>query len=112
MLLTVCVTVGCERGPSPGEQDALGAAVWEAQCGTCHTEGGIGARITPPGLAAYGTVGGLVSYTRMAMPYGLGGTLPDDEYLAVAAFLLHEHGLLPDDVAVGPSSTEPLRLEP
>ena len=113
MLIAVSAAAsGCERGPSPPgqspeEQDALGAEIWGAQCGFCHTEGGIGTRLTPSGLAAYGSPGGLVDYTRLAMPYGMGGTLADDEYRAVVAYLLHEHGLVPDDVAVGPEHAEP-----
>ena len=100
-------TSGCERGVSPGEQNALGAEIWEAKCQFCHTEGGLGTRITPSGLAVYGSPGGLVDYTRLAMPYGMGGSLTDDEYRAVVAYLLHEHGLIPDDMAVGPESSEP-----
>ncbi len=113
MLVAVSgATSGCERGLSPPglspeEQNAQGAEIWEAKCRMCHTEGGIGTRITPLGLAAYGSPGGLVDYTRLAMPYAMGGTLTDDEYRAVVAFLLHEHGLIPDDMAVGPESAEP-----
>ena len=102
---------GCERGPSPEEQNALGAEVWGARCQFCHTEGGLGTRITPAGLAAYGSAGGLVDYTKLAMPYGMGGTLTDDEYHAVVAFLLHEYGLLPKNVAVGLERADTLRLE-
>ncbi len=112
MFVTVSATLaGCERGLSPGEQNALGAAVWEAQCQACHTEGGIGTRLTPPALAEYGSPGGLVDYTRLAMPYGMGGALTDDEYRAVVAFLLHEHGLLPENMAVGTASADTVRLE-
>jgi len=102
---------GCERGPSPDEQNTLGASVWEAKCQFCHTEGGLGTRITPASLASRGSVGNLVDYVRLAMPYGLGGTLPDEEYRAVVAFLLHEHGLLPENLAVGPASADTFRLE-
>ena len=112
MLVTVSgAASGCERGPSPEEQNALGAEVWGARCQFCHTEGGLGTRITPAGLAAYGSVGGLVDYTKLAMPYGMGGTLTDDEYHAVVAFLLHEHGLLPKNVAIGLEGVDTLRLE-
>ncbi len=102
---------GCERGLSPAEQNALGAEVWGARCAFCHTEGGLGTRITPPGLASYGSLGNLVDYVRLAMPYGMGGTLTDEEYHAVVAFLLHEHGLLPENMAVGPASADTFRLD-
>ena len=111
MLVAVSVALaGCERGLSPAEQNTLGAEVWEVRCGFCHTEGGLGPRVTPPMLASYRSVGNLVDYTRRTMPYGLGGTLPDDEYRAVVAFLLHEQGLLPDTMAVE-ATTADMRLE-
>jgi len=112
MLVAVSgATSGCERGPSPEEQNALGAEIWEAKCQFCHTEGGLGTRITPVVLAQYGSPAGVVDYTRLAMPYGMGGTLTDDEYHAVVAFLLHEHGLIPVDMAVGPASVDTFQLE-
>jgi len=112
MLVTVSAALaGCKRGMSPGEQNALGAAVWEAQCQACHTEGGIGPRLTRPVLASRRSPGLLVDYTRLTMPYGMGGALTDDEYRAVVAFLLHEHGLLPENMAVGTASADTVRLE-
>jgi cytochrome c len=112
VLVTVSAApAGCERGLSPGEQNAKGAAVWEAKCQFCHTEGGLGPRVTPAVLASYGSPAGVVEYTRLAMPYGMGGTLTDDEYHAVVAYLLHEHGLLPVDMAVGPASADTFQLE-
>ena len=112
VLVTVSAALaGCERGLSPGEQNTLGASVWEAKCRFCHTEGGLGTRITPAGLASYRSVENLVDYIRLAMPYGMGGTLTDDEYRAVVAFLLHEHGLLPANMAVEAASADTFRLE-
>lgn len=102
---------GCGRELSPGEQNALGAAVWEAQCRACHAQGGIGARLSRTGLASYRSTERLVDYIRLAMPYGMGGALTDDEYRAVVAYLLHEHGLLPDTVAVGPTTVDSLWSE-
>jgi hypothetical protein len=45
------------------------------------------------------------------MPYGMGGALTDDEYRAVVAHMLHEHGLLPDTVEVGPMTEDILWSE-
>lgn len=108
-LVTVAASLGgCGRAPTPADQHAVGATVWELHCLACHTQdGGIGARLTQAGLASYGSAGRLVDYTRLAMPYGLGGTLTDDQYRAVVAYLLHEHGLLPDSVAVGSENGAP-----
>ncbi len=102
---------GCGREPSPHEQNAQGVAVWETYCQACHTQGAIGTRLTLSGLASYGSPARLVDYTRLAMPYGMGGALTDDEYRAVVAYLLHEHGLLPANMAVGPASADTFQSE-
>lgn len=44
-------------------------------------------------LARFQTVGQLYAYIRVAMPFEYPGVLPDDEYLAIAAFLMRENGL-------------------
>ena len=112
-LVTVSASAaGCERESSPGDQNALGAAVWEASCRECHNQGGIGPRLTRPVLASRRSPGLLVDYTRLTMPYGMGGTLTDDEYRAVVAYLLHEHGLLPESMSVGSARADTFRLEP
>ena len=89
----------------------MGAAVWGAHCQACHAQGGIGTRLTRTGLASYRSPERLVDYTRLAMPYGMGGVLTDDEYRAVVAYMLHEHGLLPETVAVGPTTPDTLWSE-
>ncbi len=78
----------------------MGASIWETYCLECHSPGGIGPRIRASALTAYQTPAGLVSYTRLTMPYGMGGVLSDEEYFAVVAYLLHEFELLSEDVAL------------
>ena len=85
--------------------------MWEAHCHACHAQGGIGARLTRAGLASYRSPDRLVDYVRLAMPYGMGGVLTDGEYRAVVAYMLHEHGLLPDTVAVGLTTADTLWSE-
>ena len=80
-------------------QAIRGKDVYARSCAACH-----GANFQPaPGVppvkgAAFlanwrgKSVGDLYDYTRTNMPTGAGGSLPDDEYLAVVAFLLEANG--------------------
>lgn len=42
-------------------------------------------------LSQFQTLGQLYAYIRVAMPYEYPGVLPDEEYLAITAFLAREH---------------------
>ena len=44
-------------------------------------------------LRRFTTLGQLYAYIRVSMPYEYPGALPDEEYLAIAAFLARAHGL-------------------
>lgn len=84
-----------------------GRGVYTRACAACH-----GANFQPaPGspvlkggafLANWRgrSVGDLFTYTRQTMPVGMGGSLPDAQYLAVIAYLLSENGF--------PAGTSPL----
>ncbi len=111
VLLVPAALVSCGSELSADEQHAAGAQVWEVYCRECHSEGGIGTRISPSALASYRSAGALLDYTRLAMPYGMNGVLTDDEYAAVVAFLLHEHGLLPLETALDPAAAANIPLE-
>ena len=50
-------------------------------------------------LARFGSAAGLHGYVRATMPRWNPGSLDDDEFLDVTAFVLHLAGLLPDDVS-------------
>jgi len=49
-------------------------------------------------LAKFGSAAGLHAYVRATMPRWNPGSIDDDEFLDVTAFVLHLAGLLPDDV--------------
>jgi mono/diheme cytochrome c family protein len=49
-------------------------------------------------LAKFGSAAGLHAYVRATMPRWNPGSLDDDEFLDVTAYVLHLAGLLPDDV--------------
>jgi hypothetical protein len=82
------------------------------RCGYCHdVPNGIGAALTPRTLAAYGTLGALDGYLRVAMPHEAPGSLPTAEYDAILAYLIESRELVPDgeELDALPDST---RLRP
>lgn len=102
----------CER-PTAGNIER-GELLYRRDCAQCHeAESGIGSRLTPRGLASFGTGLGLFNYTRRYMPYNAEGTLPDQDYLDITAYLLVEHGFASSEVVLMEESGAdiPLTLE-
>ncbi len=94
-----------------------GGALFRARCAKCHGaegQGGDGPRLigAPNGLAGYETTPKLYEFVRTNMPVDDPGTLKDDEYWDVLAFLLDANRLLPPDVVLGPDTAEGVRLSP
>jgi hypothetical protein len=59
----------------------------------------------PGALAAFGTPDALFEFLLRTQPPQRPGALAEDEYWALAAFLLHENGRLPEDVQLGQRDT-------
>lgn len=73
---------------------------WESGChGERPYERGFTLPATVPAVVGQGslerfqTAGQLYAYIKAAMPYQAPGTLSDEEYLAITAFLAREHGV-------------------
>lgn len=49
--------------------------------------------VGPDSLERFRTAGQVYAYVKAAMPYQAPGTLSDEEYLAITAFLAREHGV-------------------
>ncbi len=83
-----------------GAQAEAGATVYEAACAVCHLANLQGSGEAPQ-LAGtdFRTFRGnqpaaeLLSYLRAAMPPGQEGSLTDEEYAAVTAYLMRENGV-------------------
>lgn len=85
----------CGRGDEPAEAPMDGEYAYTIRCSYCHdVPNGIGAELTPRVLAAYSTVGALDRYLRFAMPQETPGSLPNDEYEAILAYLIESRGLV------------------
>ncbi len=98
------------RGLPPGRGTAVeGKAIFDAQCASCHGEGGRGATAEelvgepkPPhkdnmskaigSYWPYATT--LFDFTRRSMPPSAPGSLSADQLYAVTAYLLHANGIV------------------
>lgn len=109
LLLAPILVVACGGGsssgaktPSSGEsspQLARGFQVYTEQCSTCHAAGGVGKAKNPPlvgdkALADYHSAKDLFDYIKANMPPSKEGSLPDDDYWAVTAWILDKNGIL------------------
>lgn len=97
------------------EQVAAGRDVYAEECAKCHGEqgeGGTGPVVIGGSrrIASYGTTDRLYDYVSRTMPFDDAGSLSEDQYWEVIAYLLDANELLPADVVLGPDS-ETITLE-
>jgi alcohol dehydrogenase (cytochrome c) len=89
------------------EQAEFGGAVYRTACAACHLPDLRGAFEAPelagPNFpATWGSrpVGALLTRIRETMPPGAAGSLTDEEYAAVVAYLMRENGVAPGNSAL------------
>ena len=91
----------------PPEQVARGEAVWNAACADCHgpdsTFDDAPLLLTPGSLRSYPHAAAAFQYARDSMPNDDPGSLPEQDYWDVLAFLLQQHGI-DHDVELGPDT--------
>jgi mono/diheme cytochrome c family protein len=128
-LATVLVTLGLLAGPwaleaqdgeatvrdgvYTEEQAAQGSRVFEAECAFCHAPAEFSGRIFQ--ITWQGrSVGALFTQVKTTMPLDRPGSLTDEQYAAVVAYILRlnqypagDHALAPD-----PESLNLIRIEP
>lgn len=100
---------------SQAEQVAAGQGVYAADCAQCHGEQGQGG--TGPLLiggnkriASYENTTRLFDYVSRTMPFDTPGSLSEQQYWDVIAYLLEENDLLPADTVLTPEA-DPVALE-
>jgi S-disulfanyl-L-cysteine oxidoreductase SoxD len=94
---------------------AAGRDVYAAECAKCHGEqgeGGTGPVVIGGSrrIASYGDTDRLYDYVSRTMPFDDAGSLSEDQYWEVIAYLLDANELLPAEVVLGPDS-ETITLE-
>ncbi len=114
VLLLIMCGAACSKPPplTPETQFTQGKGLYEAYCASCHEiDPGIGPRLTKEVLATRISATALFTYTRKNMPYEAGNTLQEDEYWAITAYLLVQHGFIENDVVLGPEAADGLMLK-
>lgn len=95
--------------PITEEQVELGAAEYAQHCAACHGARLEGMEHFPPIAGTIfqrrwseRTLGELYTYVHDTMPLGAGGSLSDDAYAAIVAFMLERNDIEVGDVAFDP----------
>lgn len=100
------------------DQLARGQQVFFQVCAACHGEDGQGlpeggpAIIAAPSLAFYATAADLFDTIRRTMPEDNPGSLSEQEYWDVVAYILAQSGLNPEGLPVGPETAGSIAVAP
>jgi alcohol dehydrogenase (cytochrome c) len=103
-------------GPYTAEQATAGRAAYQANCAVCHAADMTGRNEAPQlaGSNFFGqwgdrTAGDLINFIKSTMPPGAGGTLLDQTYINLAAFILDANGARPGNQARMAASATAIR---
>jgi len=119
MVAMVTASTSTLAGTPGGDDLALqvesGGAIYDSVCVRCHgVEGECGegpALVGPRALRSFRTAKRLYDYVSLSMPGDAPGSLSEQEYYDVIAFLLDWNELNPDGVVVDADSLEDLALQ-
>ena len=96
-------------------QATAGRAAYQTNCASCHApdlSGREGPQLAGSNfIRQWGdkTAGELINFIRATMPPGAGGSLPDQTYINVAAFILDANSARPGAQALTTQSTVSIR---
>ena len=101
LTLAATLALGVLSGFSCADRDdpvtaqiAAGETLFELRCLACHeTDDAEGPRLTEQLVRSYGSARALFDYTQMSMPWDAPGTLSDEEYWRVTAYLVASRNL-------------------
>lgn len=102
-------------GPYTAGQAASGRAAYQTNCAACHApdlSGREGPQLAGANfMSQWGdkTAGDLIGFMRATMPPGTGGSLPDQTYVDLAAFILDANSARPGDQTLTTESSVSIR---
>ncbi len=115
MLVTQLVAQQRPPGPYTAAQAGSGRAAYQTNCEACHApdlSGREGPQLAGSTfMSQWGarTTGELIAFMRATMPPGAGGSLPDQTYVDLAAFILDANSARPGDRALTADSGVAIR---
>jgi mono/diheme cytochrome c family protein len=95
------------------QQVAAGQQVYTQHCAQCHganLQGMSGPPLTQSYVASFGQASGLVDYISKQMPLNAPGSLSQEQYYDVLAYILDQDGLLPAGTPLTPQNVGTLSL--
>src|SRR5215510_9687793 len=115
-------TPGQQGGIYSDAQARRGQRLYESKCASCHgvqLEGGssvalAGSRFMAKWGGGNHNVDELYYITRTQMPYGAGGTLTNQQYIDIVAYMLKANGYKPGarDLALDSAALKQIKIEP
>ena len=99
----------------PPDQLARGEAVWNNVCAGCHgpssSDPDAPLLLAPGSLKGYPHAAAAFQYARDSMPNDAPGSLPDQDYWDVLAFILQQQGI-DREVELGPATASDIPTTP
>lgn len=112
LVLVALMLAACGGGGGGGaDQVGAGAAVYEAECAECHDQG-VGPALDAATLqGSFANAQELHDYTAQNMPLDAPGSLTDEQYWNVTAYLVDDIGALPDDTTLDANTAAGVPLQ-
>jgi cytochrome c len=124
VLLLAAILAGCggktnvegvstKNDSSSGQaaQIQSGETVYQAKCAACHDPGRSAAQMNAKTLAKYKTAKGFFDYISVKMPQSAPGTLKNQEYWDLAAYIIKGTDQLPADTVLDKTTAETVELK-
>jgi alcohol dehydrogenase (cytochrome c) len=111
----VAILFAQQTGPYTAGQAASGRAAYQANCASCHApdlSGREGPQLAGANfMGQWGdkTAGDLIGFVRATMPPGAGGSLSDQTYISLGAFILDANSARPGDRTLTADSVVTIR---
>jgi mono/diheme cytochrome c family protein len=96
------------------QQIAAGKSSYAGSCASCHGQemgGGSGPALTASTISKYKDAKSLYDYTAKRMPTFSPGSLTEEQYLNIVAYMLNPIGVLPADQALTQDNLSTIQIK-